>query len=103
MSRRIVYQGRKIQVAVEETTGTAGTIIKRDVVVHPGAVAILPLVDRDHVCLLQTSAPLSAGRSGKSPQAPWNPANLRSRLPRASWPRRRAIRPRAGPRSASSF
>jgi ADP-ribose pyrophosphatase len=58
MSRRIVYQGRKIQVAVEETAGTAGTIIKRDVIVHPGAVAILPLVDRDHVCLLQNHRPI---------------------------------------------
>jgi len=58
MSRRIVYQGRKIQVAVEETAGTAGTIIKRDVVVHPGAVAILPLLDLDKVCLLQNQRPI---------------------------------------------
>jgi ADP-ribose pyrophosphatase len=58
MSRRIVYQGRKIQVAVEETAGTTGTIIKRDVVVHPGAVAILPLLDQDRVCLLQNLRPI---------------------------------------------
>ena len=58
MTRRLVYQGRKIQVAVEETAGNAGTPIKRDIVLHPGAVAILPLVDRNHVCLLQNQRPI---------------------------------------------
>ena len=42
MTRTIVHVGRKIRVAVEETTDAAGRPVRRDVVMHPGAVAILP-------------------------------------------------------------
>jgi ADP-ribose pyrophosphatase len=49
----IVHRGRKIQVAVDRSVGVGGQPIVRDVVLHPGAVAILPLVDRDHLCLLR--------------------------------------------------
>src|SRR5450631_800103 len=58
MARRIVFTGRKIQVAVEETTGSNGETIRRDVVLHPGAVAILPMVDENHVCLLRNQRPV---------------------------------------------
>jgi ADP-ribose pyrophosphatase len=53
MARDIVYRGRKIQVAVDRSFGVDGQTILRDVVIHPGAVAILPLVDAEHVCLLR--------------------------------------------------
>jgi ADP-ribose pyrophosphatase len=53
MARTVVYTGRKIQVAIDEATAADGHTIRRDVIVHPGAVAILPLIDADHVCLLQ--------------------------------------------------
>jgi ADP-ribose pyrophosphatase len=53
MSRTIVHRGRKIQVAVDVSTGPRGGTIQRDVVLHPGAVAILPLTDDGHVCLLR--------------------------------------------------
>jgi ADP-ribose pyrophosphatase len=53
MPRTVIYTGRKIQVAIDETPGPDGHLIRRDVVIHPGAVAILPLVDADHVCLLR--------------------------------------------------
>jgi ADP-ribose pyrophosphatase len=58
MTRRIVHVGRKIQVAVEETTGRHGSVVRRDVVIHPGAVAVLPLVDDDRVCLLRNDRPV---------------------------------------------
>jgi ADP-ribose pyrophosphatase len=58
MTRRIVFTGRKIQVAVEETADNQGETIRRDVVLHPGAVAILPMIDADHVCLLQNLRPI---------------------------------------------
>ncbi len=58
MSRQIIFKGRKIQVAVDETIGPGGQPIRRDVVLHPGAVAILPLVDDDHVCLLRNQRPI---------------------------------------------
>jgi ADP-ribose pyrophosphatase len=53
MSREIVHVGRKIRVAVDTTTTPDGQVIKRDVILHPGAVVILPLLDAGHVCLLR--------------------------------------------------
>jgi ADP-ribose pyrophosphatase len=53
MMRNIVFRGRKIQVAVETSTTADGQAVTHDVVIHPGAVAVVPLVDADHVCLLR--------------------------------------------------
>ncbi|HZV07080.1 MAG TPA: NUDIX hydrolase [Gemmataceae bacterium] len=53
MEWNIVHRGRKIQVAVDRSTAANGQTIQRDVVLHPGAVAILPFVDVEHVCLLR--------------------------------------------------
>jgi ADP-ribose pyrophosphatase len=58
MTRQIVHRGRKIQVAVETTVDAAGRPVQRDVVLHPGAVAILPLVGPDQVCLLRNHRPV---------------------------------------------
>jgi ADP-ribose pyrophosphatase len=38
---------------VENTEAADGSVITRDLVIHPGAVAILPLVDAEHVCLVR--------------------------------------------------
>ncbi|QEL18947.1 NUDIX hydrolase [Limnoglobus roseus] len=53
MAREIVHTGRRIQVAVDTSTGPNGETIRRDVILHPGAVVILPVLDRDHICLLR--------------------------------------------------
>jgi ADP-ribose pyrophosphatase len=53
MTWDIVHRGRKIQVAVDRSVAADGRTIQRDVVLHPGAVAILPLVDAEHLCLLR--------------------------------------------------
>lgn len=53
MPRQIVHVGRKIQVAVDTTTAADGTLIRRDVVLHPGAVVILPVLDAENVVLLR--------------------------------------------------
>src|SRR5580698_7898710 len=53
MPREIVHVGRKIKVAVDTTTTADGQIIRRDAILHPGAVVILPVLDRDHVVLLR--------------------------------------------------
>jgi ADP-ribose pyrophosphatase len=58
MTRDIVFRGRKIQVAVERTVLPDGHTVERDIVLHPGAVAILPLVDAGHVCLLRNRRPI---------------------------------------------
>jgi ADP-ribose pyrophosphatase len=53
MSRQVVFTGRKIQVAVDTIPGADGRPVPRDVVLHPGAVAILPILDANHICLLR--------------------------------------------------
>lgn len=53
MAWDIVHRGRKIQVGVDRSLAANGQNIQRDVVLHPGAVAILPLVDDEHICLLR--------------------------------------------------
>jgi ADP-ribose pyrophosphatase len=53
MAREIVYKGRKIEVALDTSTGPNGETIRRDMILHPGAVVILPVIDREHICLLR--------------------------------------------------
>jgi ADP-ribose pyrophosphatase len=53
MPRETIYQGKKFALVHETTTGRDGQPVVRAIVVHPGAVAIVPLPDRDHVCLLR--------------------------------------------------
>jgi ADP-ribose pyrophosphatase len=53
MGREIVHVGRRIRVAVDTLTAPDGTVVKRDAVLHPGAVVILPVIDADRVCLLR--------------------------------------------------
>jgi ADP-ribose pyrophosphatase len=57
MARQLVHSGKKIQVFVETTTAPDGSEVRRDLVLHPGAVAILPLVDADRVCLVRNRRP----------------------------------------------
>ncbi|OWK46819.1 NUDIX hydrolase [Fimbriiglobus ruber] len=53
MPRELVHTGRKIRVYIDTTEGKNGPPIRRDVIVHPGAVVILPVIDAEHVCLLR--------------------------------------------------
>jgi len=53
MSRETVHLGRKIRVEVDTFTAPDGRTVKRDVVRHPGAVVILPVIDAVHVVLLR--------------------------------------------------
>src|SRR5262249_40897809 len=55
---KIVHTGRKIQVALETTTAADGSEIRRDIILHPGAVAVLPVVDAEHICLLRNQRPV---------------------------------------------
>lgn len=57
MPRTIVHTGRKIRVAVEEELGSNGQMVRRDIVLHPGAVVILPVLDAGQVCLLRNHRP----------------------------------------------
>src|SRR5437764_3983068 len=50
---RVGFRGKKIDLAVETTALPGGADLGREVVLHPGAVVILPLPDDGHVCLLR--------------------------------------------------
>jgi ADP-ribose pyrophosphatase len=58
MARRIVWEGRKIRVAIEEEALPDGRTVRHDVILHPGAVVILPVLDARHVCLLRNVRPV---------------------------------------------
>lgn len=52
-TRRYIYRGRKIDLALQPVQLHDGTFADREVVVHRGAVALLPMVDQGHVCLIK--------------------------------------------------
>jgi ADP-ribose pyrophosphatase len=55
MPREIVYTGRRVSVAVDTFTAPDGTTIRRDCILHPGAVVILPVLDASHIVLLRNN------------------------------------------------
>jgi len=52
-ARRIVFRGLKIDLALQSVVLAGGTSADREVVVHRGAVALVPMVDENHVCLVR--------------------------------------------------
>lgn len=60
--RRIIYRGRKIDLALQSIALADGTAADREVIIHPGAVALVPMVDSDHVCLVRNFR-YAAGRT----------------------------------------
>lgn len=52
-SRRIIYRGLKIDLALQPVRLADGTMADREVVVHRGAVALVPMVGPDRVCLVK--------------------------------------------------
>lgn len=77
--RRILYRGRKIDLALQAVRLNDGSLREREVVLHRGAVALVPMVDAEHVCLVkndryavgQTLIEVPAGTldPGESPEA----------------------------------
>lgn len=53
MTREIVHVGRRIKVAVDTLTTASGQTIRRDLILHPGAVVILPVLDAERVVLIR--------------------------------------------------
>lgn len=51
--RRLIYRGRKIDLALQAVSLKDGSTKEREVVIHRGAVALVPMVDAGHVCLLK--------------------------------------------------
>jgi len=53
VSERTVYEGRIITLAVGTFAGPDGDTFERDVVHHPGAVAVVPLLDDGRVAMVR--------------------------------------------------
>lgn len=51
-NRQVVFQGQRFDVARYEYATPDGRRHVREVVEHPGSVAIVPIVDEQHVCLI---------------------------------------------------
>src|SRR4051794_17294762 len=51
--RRVIYRGRKIDLALQTVMLADGSSATREVIVHRGAVALVPMVDANHVCLVE--------------------------------------------------
>ncbi len=62
-SRRIVFRGSKIDLALQTVELADGTTAEREVVVHRGAVALVPMVDDGHVCLVKNDRHYSTRRT----------------------------------------
>jgi ADP-ribose pyrophosphatase len=76
VSRKIIYEGRKIKVAVDTTVMPDGEAIQRDVVLHPGAVAILPLLDGERLCLVRNQRPIVGETLWEIPAGTLEPGEL---------------------------
>ncbi len=53
LPRRTIYQGRKLDLALQPVRLSDGSIADREVVVHRGAVALLPILDDGRICLIK--------------------------------------------------
>jgi ADP-ribose pyrophosphatase len=51
--RRLIYRGHKVDLALQAVPLADGTFADREVVIHRGAVALVPMVDDHHVCLVE--------------------------------------------------
>ncbi len=53
MAREVAHVGRKIRVEVDTSVAPDGSTIRRDLIFHPGAVVILPILDAERIVLLR--------------------------------------------------
>jgi ADP-ribose pyrophosphatase len=53
LSRRVIYRGSKIDLALQSIRLHDGTLAEKEVVLHRGAVALVPMVDDERVCLVR--------------------------------------------------
>lgn len=53
MTRQIIHRGKKFDLALDSRVLPDGRAIEREVILHAGAVVMLPLVDAGHVCLVR--------------------------------------------------
>ena len=52
-NERLLFQGTRFRVVERQQRAADGKSVPRQVVIHPGAVLILPLLNGDRVCLIR--------------------------------------------------
>lgn len=50
---KVVFHTERFDVTAFEIKGKGGSVLKREAIIHPGAVVILPLVDPDKVVMIR--------------------------------------------------
>jgi ADP-ribose pyrophosphatase len=53
LSKELVFNGNHIQVRVDKVLETSGKVFSKEIVVHPGAVCVVPLLDNGDVVLVR--------------------------------------------------
>lgn len=53
LSRKEIYKGRIIDVVVDEVRLPSGETAKRELVFHPGAVAVIPITEEDKIIMVK--------------------------------------------------
>jgi ADP-ribose pyrophosphatase len=53
VDKHVVYDGKKVRLEVHHLENGDGQRIKKELVVHPGAVVILPFIDADTIILIR--------------------------------------------------
>ena len=97
LARETVYEGRVISLERDTVAMPGGGDSVRELVRHPGAVAVVAVDDEDRVVLVRQYRHPSASTCGSSrPGCATPTASRRWRRRSGSWPRRRCCPPRAG-------
>jgi ADP-ribose pyrophosphatase len=52
-NEEIVFKGMRFEVHALEQTGKGNKVFRREYVVHPGAVVILPILDAEHIVMIR--------------------------------------------------
>lgn len=50
---KLAFEGVRFDVRTKEIVGHSGKKVRRDAVIFPGAVSILPIVDKDHIVMIK--------------------------------------------------
>ncbi len=56
-TRTLLHKGRKFDFEILEFPGSDGSLLRREVVRHPGAVVILPILDDGQIVLIRNHRP----------------------------------------------
>jgi ADP-ribose pyrophosphatase len=53
IEKQVIYDGKKVRLELHHLANDAGDRVKKEVIVHPGAVVILPFLDAENILLIR--------------------------------------------------